>query len=163
MGQHNWVLFLLSSLVCPWSLLGHPCVFHLYPVSCLLLSSSQNVTKGARHKIALSIQKLRERQSVLKSLEKVRTWYPHLQGPVVQAGGRLWVSLVGSWQPGPPHSCSPTSGGLRHGQLDSRDLEQVVIKELLVLPERFPPALSSFSVLLCDSRMSPSFNIRPDR
>uniref|UniRef100_A0A3Q1JM36 SAM domain-containing protein n=1 Tax=Anabas testudineus TaxID=64144 RepID=A0A3Q1JM36_ANATE len=31
---------------------------------------TQNVTKGARHKIALSIQKLRERQSVLKSLEK---------------------------------------------------------------------------------------------
>ncbi|XP_005804137.1 protein Smaug homolog 2 [Xiphophorus maculatus] len=31
---------------------------------------SQNVTKGARHKIALSIQKLRERQSILKSLEK---------------------------------------------------------------------------------------------
>ncbi|XP_062872659.1 protein Smaug homolog 2 [Trichomycterus rosablanca] len=31
---------------------------------------SQNVTKGARHKIALSIQKLRERQSLLKSLEK---------------------------------------------------------------------------------------------
>ncbi|TRY58049.1 hypothetical protein DNTS_022702 [Danionella cerebrum] len=31
---------------------------------------SQNVTKGARHKIALSIQKLRERQSVMKSLEK---------------------------------------------------------------------------------------------
>ncbi|KAG9342049.1 hypothetical protein JZ751_017045, partial [Albula glossodonta] len=31
---------------------------------------SQHVTKGARHKIALSIQKLRERQSVLKSLEK---------------------------------------------------------------------------------------------
>ncbi|CAB1459138.1 unnamed protein product [Pleuronectes platessa] len=31
---------------------------------------SQMVTKGARHKIALSIQKLRERQSVLKSLEK---------------------------------------------------------------------------------------------
>lgn len=33
--------------------------------------SPQNVTKGARHKIALSIQKLRERQSVLKALEKV--------------------------------------------------------------------------------------------
>lgn len=31
---------------------------------------TQNVTKGARHKIALSIQKLRERQSLLKSLEK---------------------------------------------------------------------------------------------
>ncbi|KAK7883123.1 hypothetical protein WMY93_029297 [Mugilogobius chulae] len=31
---------------------------------------SQNVTKGARHKIALSIQKLRERPSVLRSLEK---------------------------------------------------------------------------------------------
>uniref|UniRef100_A0A8C7GP01 Sterile alpha motif domain containing 4B n=1 Tax=Oncorhynchus kisutch TaxID=8019 RepID=A0A8C7GP01_ONCKI len=31
---------------------------------------SQNVTKGARHKIALSVQKLRERPSVLKSLEK---------------------------------------------------------------------------------------------
>eukprot|EP00069_Balaena_mysticetus_P014992 bmy_22462T0 len=31
---------------------------------------SQNVTKRACHKIALSIQKLRERQSVLKSLEK---------------------------------------------------------------------------------------------
>uniref|UniRef100_A0A4W3HI84 Sterile alpha motif domain containing 4B n=1 Tax=Callorhinchus milii TaxID=7868 RepID=A0A4W3HI84_CALMI len=30
----------------------------------------QKVTKGARHKIALSIQKLRERQGVLKSLEK---------------------------------------------------------------------------------------------
>lgn len=37
----------------------------------LSLVSLQNVTKGARHKIALSIQKLRERQSVLKSLEKV--------------------------------------------------------------------------------------------
>ncbi|XP_039572466.1 LOW QUALITY PROTEIN: protein Smaug homolog 2 [Passer montanus] len=32
---------------------------------------TQNVTKGARHKIALSIQKLRERQSVLRALEKV--------------------------------------------------------------------------------------------
>ncbi|XP_069063027.1 protein Smaug homolog 2 isoform X2 [Pleurodeles waltl] len=32
--------------------------------------NQHNVTKGARHKIALSIQKLRERQSVLKSLEK---------------------------------------------------------------------------------------------
>uniref|UniRef100_A0A8C6CY21 SAM domain-containing protein n=1 Tax=Moschus moschiferus TaxID=68415 RepID=A0A8C6CY21_MOSMO len=31
---------------------------------------SQNVTKGTRHKIALSIQKLRERQSILRSLEK---------------------------------------------------------------------------------------------
>nr|XP_005987865.1 PREDICTED: protein Smaug homolog 2 [Latimeria chalumnae] len=31
---------------------------------------SQNVTKGARHKIALSIQKLRERQGLLKTLEK---------------------------------------------------------------------------------------------
>ncbi|KAM9326765.1 protein Smaug homolog 2 [Gastrophryne carolinensis] len=31
---------------------------------------SQNVTKGARHKIALSIQKLRERPSVLRALEK---------------------------------------------------------------------------------------------
>ncbi|XP_033880465.2 protein Smaug homolog 2-like isoform X1 [Acipenser ruthenus] len=35
-----------------------------------LESQVWNVTKGARHKIALSIQKLRERQSVLKSLEK---------------------------------------------------------------------------------------------
>lgn len=52
---------------------GTPHVPHQYPASCLLLSSSQNVTKGARHKIALSIQKLRERQSVLKSLEKVST------------------------------------------------------------------------------------------
>uniref|UniRef100_K7FG73 Sterile alpha motif domain containing 4B n=1 Tax=Pelodiscus sinensis TaxID=13735 RepID=K7FG73_PELSI len=43
---------------------------------------SQNVTKGARHKIALSIQKLRERQSVLKSLEKD-----------ILEGGNLWNAL----------------------------------------------------------------------
>lgn len=42
----------------------------------------QNVTKGARHKIALSIQKLRERQSVLKSLEKVSDW------------ARIWISFL---------------------------------------------------------------------
>nr|XP_033810838.1 protein Smaug homolog 2 isoform X2 [Geotrypetes seraphini] len=35
-----------------------------------IFCAGQNVTKGARHKIALSIQKLRERQSLLKSLEK---------------------------------------------------------------------------------------------
>ena len=58
----------------------------IYP----LLPLPQNVTKGARHKIALSIQKLRERQSVLKSLEKVRTWYPHLQGQ--PAAHWLWVA-----------------------------------------------------------------------
>jgi len=33
--------------------------------------SLQNVTKGARHKIILSIQKLKERQEVLQTLEKV--------------------------------------------------------------------------------------------
>lgn len=50
------------------------------PISSFLspFALPQNVTKGARHKIALSIQKLRERQSVLKSLEKVSTWYLHL-------------------------------------------------------------------------------------
>ncbi|XP_053253606.1 protein Smaug homolog 2 isoform X1 [Podarcis raffonei] len=42
----------------------------------------KNVTKGARHKIALSIQKLRERQSVLKSLEKD-----------ILEGGNLWNAL----------------------------------------------------------------------
>lgn len=64
-----------------WALLGHLEYLNLpFPASCPLLPPPQNVTKGARHKIALSIQKLRERQSVLKSLEKVRTWYPHLQG-----------------------------------------------------------------------------------
>lgn len=31
----------------------------------------QNVTKGARHKIVISIQKLKERQNLLKSLERV--------------------------------------------------------------------------------------------
>lgn len=31
----------------------------------------QNVTKGARHKIVISIQKLKERQNLLKSLEGV--------------------------------------------------------------------------------------------
>lgn len=62
-----------------WALLGHPKYLTLpFPASCPLLPYQQNVTKGARHKIALSIQKLRERQSVLKSLEKVRTWYIHL-------------------------------------------------------------------------------------
>ena len=32
----------------------------------------QGVTKGARHKIALSIQRLRERPTLLAQLEKVR-------------------------------------------------------------------------------------------
>ena len=32
---------------------------------------SQGVTKGARHKIILSIVKLRERQNVLRQMEKV--------------------------------------------------------------------------------------------
>lgn len=68
-----------SSLFYFCSLLGYPYVPYLFSASCLLLSSSQNVTKGARHKIALSIQKLRERQSVLKSLEKVRPWYHRLK------------------------------------------------------------------------------------
>lgn len=40
----------------------------LMPGSLLLL---QNVTKGARHKIVISIQKLKERQNLLKSLERV--------------------------------------------------------------------------------------------
>lgn len=67
----------------PGALLGHLEYLNLpFPASCPLVPLPQNVTKGARHKIALSIQKLRERQSVLKSLEKVRTWYPHLQGQV---------------------------------------------------------------------------------
>ncbi|XP_053908933.1 protein Smaug homolog 2 isoform X2 [Cuculus canorus] len=43
---------------------------------------SQNVTKGARHKIALSIQKLRERPSVLRALEKD-----------ILEGGNLWSAL----------------------------------------------------------------------
>ncbi|NXV87806.1 SMAG2 protein, partial [Calonectris borealis] len=47
---------------------------------------SQNVTKGARHKIALSIQKLRERQSVLRALEKVRHRVA-LASPGVAGGG----------------------------------------------------------------------------
>lgn len=33
--------------------------------------SLQKVTKGARHKIVISIQKLKERQNLLRSLEKV--------------------------------------------------------------------------------------------
>ena len=33
---------------------------------------AQGVTKGARHKIALSIQRLRERPTFLAQLEKVR-------------------------------------------------------------------------------------------
>lgn len=65
------------------------------PSSYPLLLLPQNVTKGARHKIALSIQKLRERQSVLKSLEKVRTWYPHLQGQ--RTAQRLWVASPGGF------------------------------------------------------------------
>ena len=32
---------------------------------------SQNVTKGARNKIILSIKKLRERQETLRAIEKV--------------------------------------------------------------------------------------------
>lgn len=53
----------------PRSLAPPPWLFaRLIPPPAFLF---QNVTKGARHKIALSIQKLRERPSVLKSLEKV--------------------------------------------------------------------------------------------
>lgn len=37
----------------------------------LTFTSLQNVTKGARHKIVISIQKLKERQNLLKSLERV--------------------------------------------------------------------------------------------
>lgn len=36
----------------------------------LTFTSLQNVTKGARHKIVISIQKLKERQNLLKSLER---------------------------------------------------------------------------------------------
>lgn len=35
----------------------------------------QKVTKGARHKIVISIQKLKERQNLLRSLEKVSVSY----------------------------------------------------------------------------------------
>lgn len=37
----------------------------------ITFTSLQNVTKGARHKIVISIQKLKERQNLLKSLERV--------------------------------------------------------------------------------------------
>uniref|UniRef100_UPI000B4CFD35 protein Smaug homolog 2 n=1 Tax=Lonchura striata TaxID=40157 RepID=UPI000B4CFD35 len=71
---------------------------------------SQNVTKGARHKIALSIQKLRERQSVLRALEKD-----------ILEGGNLWTALQELQQilatpikafrppppPGPPDGAPP--------------------------------------------------------
>lgn len=147
-GQHSLLLFLSSSLFYFFSLLNYPYVPYLFSASCLLLSSSQNVTKGARHKIALSIQKLRERQSVLKSLEKVRPWYPHLQVPVVWASRRLWIHLVGS--------CNLTSAGPGHGQLDSRDLEQVVIKGLTCCclrgslpPSPCLPSLSWFVIPEC--------------
>ncbi|KAM8793957.1 protein Smaug homolog 2 [Eudromia elegans] len=72
---------------------------------------SQNVTKGARHKIALSIQKLRERQSVLKALEKD-----------ILEGGNLWAALQELQQilatpikafrpPAPPPATKDTPGG----------------------------------------------------
>lgn len=38
----------------------------------------QKVTKGARHKIVISIQKLKERQNILRSLEKVRMSVYHI-------------------------------------------------------------------------------------
>ncbi|KAK2511259.1 hypothetical protein Q9966_016679 [Columba livia] len=54
---------------------------------------SQNVTKGARHKIALSIQKLRERQSVLRALEK----------DILEGGERVVGAAGAAADPGHPH------------------------------------------------------------
>lgn len=44
----------------------------------------QKVTKGARHKIVISIQKLKERQNLLRSLEKVRVFHVYLTCLVIQ-------------------------------------------------------------------------------
>lgn len=69
---------------------------------------SLNVTKGARHKIALSIQKLRERQSVLKSLEKdileggnVRNALQELQ--------QIIITPIKTYAPPTGHFTPPTS------------------------------------------------------
>uniref|UniRef100_A0A3Q3JC54 Protein Smaug homolog 1 n=1 Tax=Monopterus albus TaxID=43700 RepID=A0A3Q3JC54_MONAL len=43
---------------------------------------AQKVTKGARHKIAISIQKLKERQNLLRSLEKDVLEGSNLRGPL---------------------------------------------------------------------------------
>ena len=53
----------------------------------------QNVTKGARHKIALSIQRLRDRPNLLCQLEKVGT------GPVVGCRVKLLILCVHAFYP----------------------------------------------------------------
>uniref|UniRef100_A0A8C8FTW3 Protein Smaug homolog 1 n=1 Tax=Oncorhynchus tshawytscha TaxID=74940 RepID=A0A8C8FTW3_ONCTS len=45
---------------------------------------SQNVTKGARHKIVISIQKLKERQKMLRCLEKDVLEGGNLRGPLAE-------------------------------------------------------------------------------
>ncbi|KAM9434012.1 protein Smaug homolog 1-like isoform 8-T8 [Salvelinus alpinus] len=45
---------------------------------------SQNVTKGARHKIVISIQKLKERQNMLRCLEKDVLEGGNLRGPLAE-------------------------------------------------------------------------------
>lgn len=102
----------------------------LRPTTCLTFPaapslSPQNVTKGARHKIALSIQKLRERQSVLKALEKVSGVAPC--PPVSPSGGLSLLQLfipfcvpAGSTRGARsrPHPCS-SGVGVVHDDLGS--------------------------------------------
>ncbi|XP_036393203.1 protein Smaug homolog 2 [Megalops cyprinoides] len=86
---------------------------------------SQNVTKGARHKIALSIQKLRERQSVLKSLEKdileggnLRNALQELQQIIItpiKAYSHLATAQKEAEPSAPPSEKSPKAGEDKDG------------------------------------------------
>lgn len=110
-------------------------VFFLMPF-CFLL---QKVTKGARHKIIISIQKLKERQNLLRSLEKVRAPVKQWFEPFVF---KLLRDLCGASHPALSESLSEPahSGGavcLRL-PLTQRLIQNVESRALSYPPPPFP-------------------------
>ncbi|XP_050985713.1 protein Smaug homolog 2 isoform X1 [Labeo rohita] len=95
---------------------------------------SQNVTKGARHKIALSIQKLRERQSVLKSLEKVMN----------ESEGSAFVFIRLEWS-ADHRLCCRFQDILEGGNVRNalQELQQIIITPIKVYT---PPAVAQKEV-----------------
>uniref|UniRef100_A0AAV2LL35 Protein Smaug homolog 1 n=1 Tax=Knipowitschia caucasica TaxID=637954 RepID=A0AAV2LL35_KNICA len=65
---------------------------------------AQKVTKGARHKIIISIQKLRERQSALRALEKEVLEGAGLRGPLQELHQMILTPMR-------PFTCPPQRGG----------------------------------------------------
>uniref|UniRef100_A0A674DCZ0 Sterile alpha motif domain containing 4B n=1 Tax=Salmo trutta TaxID=8032 RepID=A0A674DCZ0_SALTR len=84
---------------------------------------SQNVTKGARHKIALSVQKLRERPSVLKSLEKDILEGGNLRNALQELQLIIITPIkVYSYSPPSPHNPPPCDGESSATPISDRDI-----------------------------------------